>query len=214
MHKTEKEAEESRMKFMYSYLRDITLATDAYALVLVDEIDAHMHPAWQQVLVKRLGQLFPRVQFIATTHSPLIVSNIEPAAVYHFRREVGGLIRFEQPKVAVQGLRADQILTSPLFGLASTRDSDTHAQLVRYTKLMASDTLSQSEQEELEKLARDLKRTLPSPAEREVSRVAFATIEAAMDERLRDMPIERQKQIMEEAKAIMQEVVARDEGKP
>jgi predicted ATP-dependent endonuclease of OLD family len=53
------------------------LSTDGYALVLIDEVDAHMHPRWQQVLVRRLKQVFPNVQFIASTHSPLIVGGLE-----------------------------------------------------------------------------------------------------------------------------------------
>jgi WD40 repeat protein len=40
------------------------------AIVLVDELDAHLHPDWQQQLTHRLGTLFPGVQFVGTTHSP------------------------------------------------------------------------------------------------------------------------------------------------
>jgi hypothetical protein len=98
---------------------DTSLATDAYALVLVDEIDAHMHPGWQQVLVKRLGQLFPRVQFIATLHSPLVVGGLEPTEVYRFDRMADGLVEVIQPEVALKGMSAAGLLTSPLFGLRS-----------------------------------------------------------------------------------------------
>ena len=60
---------------------------DRYALVLIDEIDAHMHPSWQRSLVDTLKELFPNVQFIATTHSPLIVAGLEKSEIYTIRRE-------------------------------------------------------------------------------------------------------------------------------
>jgi predicted ATP-binding protein involved in virulence len=52
------------------------------AVCLIDEIDAHLHPAWQERIVPTLRQLFPNVQFIATTHSPLVVSSVEPHEVF------------------------------------------------------------------------------------------------------------------------------------
>jgi hypothetical protein len=58
------------------------------ALVLIDEIDAHMHPEWQRVLVERLRDLFPNVQVLATTHSPLIVGSMDPKGIMVARRDV------------------------------------------------------------------------------------------------------------------------------
>lgn len=52
------------------------------AVVLLDEIDAHLHPEWQQQIVATLSQEFPNVQFIATTHSPLIVMELNREQVY------------------------------------------------------------------------------------------------------------------------------------
>ena len=48
------------------------------ALVLIDEIGAHMHPLWQQTIVPGLKELFPNVQFIATSHSPLRSRTAQP----------------------------------------------------------------------------------------------------------------------------------------
>jgi predicted ATPase len=47
-------------------------AVDAPGIVLIDEADAHLHPTWQREIGLRLKKLFPRLQFIVTTHSPLV----------------------------------------------------------------------------------------------------------------------------------------------
>lgn len=47
------------------------------AVVLIDEIDLHLHPKWQRQIVHKLTDVFPRCQFIATTHSPQIIGEIE-----------------------------------------------------------------------------------------------------------------------------------------
>ena len=52
-------------------------ASDAEAVVLVDEIDLHLHPKWQRQIVHKLTKTFPRCQFIATTHSPQVIGEVE-----------------------------------------------------------------------------------------------------------------------------------------
>jgi predicted ATP-binding protein involved in virulence len=49
---------------------------DTPGIVLVDEVDMHLHPAWQQTVVAQLREAFPRVQFILTTHSHLVTSTV------------------------------------------------------------------------------------------------------------------------------------------
>jgi predicted ATP-binding protein involved in virulence len=51
------------------------------AVVLIDEVDLHLHPRWQRTIVERLTQTFPHCQFIATTHSPQIVAAAQPEQV-------------------------------------------------------------------------------------------------------------------------------------
>src|SRR5262249_46483597 len=65
---------------------DVDDAMQGYALILMDEIDAHMHPLWQQQLLGRLKKLLPNVQVIATTHSPLVVAGLEVEEVTRFLR--------------------------------------------------------------------------------------------------------------------------------
>ena len=52
-------------------------AAEAEAVVLIDEIELHLHPGWQRRIVKNLIETFPKCQFIATTHSPQVIGEVE-----------------------------------------------------------------------------------------------------------------------------------------
>jgi len=49
---------------------------DGQAVVLIDEIDLHLHPKWQRQIIRNLEATFPRCQFIATTHSPQVIGEV------------------------------------------------------------------------------------------------------------------------------------------
>jgi predicted ATP-binding protein involved in virulence len=52
-----------------------------YGVVLIDEIDLHLHPKWQRQIVPKLRQLFPEVQFVVTTHSPFVLQSVEKGKI-------------------------------------------------------------------------------------------------------------------------------------
>lgn len=51
-------------------------------IILIDEIDMHLHPQWQRSIIQRLQTTFPNCQFILTTHSPLVISDTQDILVY------------------------------------------------------------------------------------------------------------------------------------
>lgn len=51
------------------------------AVVLIDEIELHLHPGWQRVVLDRLMTTFPGAQFVVTTHSPVVIASIEPEMI-------------------------------------------------------------------------------------------------------------------------------------
>ena len=63
---------------------------DIPAIVLIDEIDVHLHPKWQRRVVPALEDLFPACQFIATTHSPFVVQGVKESSVQHLNRTLLG----------------------------------------------------------------------------------------------------------------------------
>ena len=51
---------------------------DGKAVVLIDELDLHLHPGWQRAVIEKLTTTFPNCQFIATTHSPQLIGEVSP----------------------------------------------------------------------------------------------------------------------------------------
>lgn len=66
------------------------------AIVLIDEIDLHLHPKWQRTLLKDLSAFFPNVQFIVSTHSPLIVQSLSDINLFVMRPNQEGGIMVER----------------------------------------------------------------------------------------------------------------------
>ena len=91
-------------------------------VVMVDEIDLHIHPDWQRTIVPHIARTLPRLQFIFTTHSPIVVGTLERSNIWLIERRNGRPV-IRRPSEEVFGLSADQILRSELFGLSSTRDA-------------------------------------------------------------------------------------------
>lgn len=56
-------------------------------LVLIDEIDLHLHPSWQKNIVKELSTCFPNIQFVATTHSPFVVQSLNSSQLYDLNKK-------------------------------------------------------------------------------------------------------------------------------
>lgn len=90
------------------------------AVVLVDEVDLHLHPKWQRELRSHLTGRFPNAQFVVTAHSPLVVQASENENIVVLRRE-GDHVVIDNDVETVRGWRVDQVLTSDLFGLETAR---------------------------------------------------------------------------------------------
>lgn len=135
----------------------------AEGIVLLDEIGAHLHPRWQMRIIDSLRRVFPRVQFIATTHNPLCLRGLEQGEVVVLRRRSStgamddqGLVWAQTDLPSVRGLRVDQLLTSEHFGLSSTIDPALEAAFQEYYALRAEDRREAWEQLRLEELAAEL----------------------------------------------------------
>ncbi len=90
-------------------------------VVMVDEIDLHIHPEWQRTVIPRIAETLPGLQFIFTTHSPIVVGTLEAANLFYVKSSARGASRVERSESEMHGLSADQILRSAVFGLESTR---------------------------------------------------------------------------------------------
>lgn len=97
----------------------------AEGLVLVDELEVHLHPSWRMTVVNRLREVFPRLRVVSTTHDPLCLRGAEPGEVYVLRRDEETREVLSVQRDIPPGLTADELLTGSWFGMATTLDDDT-----------------------------------------------------------------------------------------
>lgn len=83
-------------------------ARDGKAIVLIDELDLHLHPKWQRTIVGKLINAFPNCQFIATTHSPQVISEIQPEGLTFLLDEGNQVVA--RPAMQSYGLDTNWIL--------------------------------------------------------------------------------------------------------
>jgi uncharacterized protein (TIGR02646 family) len=109
----------------------------AEGIVLLDEIDAHLHPTWRMRIVQTMRSCFPHTQFITTTHDPLCLKGLRRGEVVVLRRTRPGRVRAWQDLPSPEGMSADQLLTSEHFGLGSTVDPEIEKLFRKYYALLA-----------------------------------------------------------------------------
>jgi predicted ATP-dependent endonuclease of OLD family len=102
---------------------------DLQGIVLIDEIDAHLHPKYQYELPNLLSNAFPKVQFIVSTHSPIPLLGVRPdtAVVLTVHRSNAEGITVERldNQIPFHHLLPNSLLTSPIFGFENLFPRDT-----------------------------------------------------------------------------------------
>jgi len=182
--------------------RDMPM-TERPAIVLIDEIDAHLHPAWQQILVDRLSTEFPNVQFIATTHSPLIVGGMRASQIFRFLREDDDTIAQVEVEEEMTVGRTDQILTGELFGLDTTLDTDTQKLRDEYRRLLARRVRAPHEEKRFVVLEDTLAFRIPPAAETPVERQAYQMLELLLRRSAGDKNPEMQAKVLDAGRKLL-----------
>jgi len=121
------------------------------AIVLVDEIDLHLHPRWQRTIMAYLTERFPNTQFIVTAHSPLIVQAATDANIVLLRRE-GDHVVIDNDVEAIRGWRIDQVLTSDLFGLETARPPEYDEAMAERNRILGKSRLTKKDEQRLKEL--------------------------------------------------------------
>jgi predicted ATP-binding protein involved in virulence len=80
-------------------------------ILLIDEIDMHLHPGWQQQIVELLRKTFPALQIILTTHSPHVLSTVDKESIRIIRLQAGKAV-IETPIVQTRGVESADVLAS------------------------------------------------------------------------------------------------------
>lgn len=100
-------------------LRDKPL--EGSGIVIIDEVDLHLHPKWQRLVVPKLQAVFPNCQFFISTHSPHVITHVHPESLYLLKQTDKGIIA-EHPTESY-GKNVDRILED-LMGLDTTRPDE------------------------------------------------------------------------------------------
>ncbi len=125
-------------------------------VVLVDEIDLHLHPKWQKQLLGVLDRTFKHAQFIVTAHSPLIVQAAPDANLILLKRDGDSVVAHNELDY-VRNWRVDQILASELFEEQPVHSPEVEELLARRAQLLTQDSRTPDEEEELAKLSEVVK---------------------------------------------------------
>lgn len=145
------------------------------AIVLIDEIEVHMHPKWETALPQKLAKWFPNVQFFITTHSPEIIlgaSTLGNVDIYKLKKEEENgkffttivNLRPEDPdnpgeRISIKNFRIDQILSGELFDTDSRIISEeTRKLIIQKKELLLKPELSEEEEVLLDELEKKIGR--------------------------------------------------------
>ena len=125
-------------------------------IVLLDEVEQHLHPHWQLRVMSLIREAFPKIQFIVTTHSPLVVSGCKDCKIRKARSPI------DEPSDAY-GWRAEDVYRE-ILDLESSRNPQIQGDIDRYHELelkSISRRASSKEVQELKRLKKRLEETLP-----------------------------------------------------
>ncbi len=131
-------------------------------IVLIDEVDAHLHPTWQTEIGKWFTKYFPNMQFIVTTHSPLICRAADNGCIWRLASPGS-----TEPYEKVEGIERDRLISgnildaygTELFGKSPVRSEESNEKLKKLGELnilFALGQISQEEEEERQELQKIL----------------------------------------------------------
>lgn len=124
-------------------------------IVMIDELDLHLHPAWQQTIVQSFRQAFPKIQFILTTHSPQLLTTVDKSSIRVLQWEktdTGMHCHVETPEYQTLGVASYETLAR-LMQIDPVPQVIQSQWLSRYRQYIEQ---GQAETSEAEKLRKDL----------------------------------------------------------
>lgn len=142
---------------------DMSDPTQAHGVVLIDELDIHLHPVWQRTIAGWLRNTFPNMQFIVATHSPFIAIGAgENALTLKLAmNQESGVVEISRIK-DLHAYDVERALTSDAFGIVSTYSPQAQEKIERYHQLaMRLDELDSEERREHKELADFAEKALP-----------------------------------------------------
>lgn len=129
-------------------------------LLLIDEVDLHLHPKWQRLLLDYIQSKLPNMQLVATTHSALTVQQTNQGELFYLHRDDIGNPQIERFKGTPKQMLIHQLLLSPLFGLITDESMEVEQLKEEYLKLKSRKTPTSNEKKRFSQISKTLE-TLP-----------------------------------------------------
>ena len=130
---------------------------ESEAIVLIDEVELHLHPAWQQRVLADLTRTFPNAQFIVSTHSPQVLTTVKPEQVVELRLESSGIVA-EQALAPTYGAESGDVLAA-VMGVDGRPDGNPFVELLK--QYMALVSVGEGESDTARTLRRELESISP-----------------------------------------------------
>ena len=128
----------------------------ARGLLMIDEVDLHLHAKWQRTLIDFLETKLPNFQLIVTTHSPITAQQAREGQLHYLRRE-NRKLDIEAFEGNPRMLLVSQLLMTDVFGLETDESTIVEQTKNRYRELRGKKAKSPKERDELRELSRSLK---------------------------------------------------------
>lgn len=137
-------------------------------VVIIDEIDAHMHPSWQRRILPALSRHFPKLQLFCSSHSPLALAGLKAGQAHLLKRDTKGKVVVSRNETDIIGWSTDEILRN-FLDITNPTDLQTDESIERLQELRRKRRLTSKQKKELENLRDTVsKQLLTGPVTSEV----------------------------------------------
>jgi len=110
---------------------------DSYGIVVIDEVELHLHPKWQQSVVSALLKSFKNIQFVITTHSPQVLSTVDKKNIRMFVKNDNGDILSVPPTFQTKGVKSADVMAQ-IMGADSIPDVKEAKEVDEFTVLLST----------------------------------------------------------------------------
>ncbi|MEL7002750.1 MAG: AAA family ATPase [Bacteroidota bacterium] len=141
--------------------RDYKNPLNTRGLLLIDEIDLHLHPYWQRRLLDFIGDKLPNFQVIATTHSPLTAQQADEGELFALKRNAENIVEIVPFEGSPKSLLVNQLLMTPIFGLKTDESYAVEQAKSEYESIKSKGATALGDEEKLTEIKRTLKENLP-----------------------------------------------------
>lgn len=116
------------------------------AVVLIDELDLHLHPKWQRGLIKALSETFPNTQFIVSTHSPIIIQSLNDINLFILKHQEDGSVKADRIMDSrLEGYKVEEILQETMDVHGGGTSENLKESLDNFYKACANNNLQKAQ---------------------------------------------------------------------